>query len=165
MWKRQKVVVLGELQRTIIYTNKMSKQVTKSHARDAVHMYLVNWGAMLTHIITGPSHIILFLQARLIPFVAFILSDPLAHVHLRYSRFFQQGRHTNKCVSLPSFHCSGSMPGTDPLVCATKTLTHRYKTCEATKLIMYKTVSFAMLMCSLCSRGTIAMERPGLPRR
>ena len=26
----------------------MSKQVTKSHVRDAVHMYLVNWGAMLT---------------------------------------------------------------------------------------------------------------------
>jgi hypothetical protein len=26
----------------------MSKQVTKSHVRGAVHMYLVNWGAMLT---------------------------------------------------------------------------------------------------------------------
>jgi hypothetical protein len=39
---------LRELQRAIIYTNKMSKQVTKSHLRDAVHMYLVNWGAMLT---------------------------------------------------------------------------------------------------------------------
>ena len=26
----------------------MSKQVTKSHVRDAVHMYLVNWGATLT---------------------------------------------------------------------------------------------------------------------
>jgi hypothetical protein len=32
----------------IIYTTKMSKQVTKSHVRDTVHMYLVNWGAMLT---------------------------------------------------------------------------------------------------------------------
>jgi hypothetical protein len=39
---------LRELQRAIIYTNKRSKQVTKSHVRDAVHMYLVNWGAMLT---------------------------------------------------------------------------------------------------------------------
>jgi hypothetical protein len=48
MRKRQKVVVLRELQRTSIYTTKMSKQVTRSHVRDAVHMYLVNWGAMLT---------------------------------------------------------------------------------------------------------------------
>ena len=39
---------MRELQRTIIYTSKMSKQVKKSHVRDAVHMYLVNWGAMLT---------------------------------------------------------------------------------------------------------------------
>jgi hypothetical protein len=51
MWKRQKVVVLRELQRAIIYTTKMSKQVMKSHVRDAVHMYLMNWGAMLT---SGP---------------------------------------------------------------------------------------------------------------
>jgi hypothetical protein len=33
---------LRELQRAIIFTTKMSKQVTKSHVRDAVHMYLVN---------------------------------------------------------------------------------------------------------------------------
>jgi hypothetical protein len=26
----------------ITYTTKMSKQVTKSHVRDTVHMYLVN---------------------------------------------------------------------------------------------------------------------------
>jgi hypothetical protein len=44
----QKVVVLRELQRAITYTTKMSKQVTQSHVRDAVHMYLVNWSAMLT---------------------------------------------------------------------------------------------------------------------
>jgi hypothetical protein len=50
--RREKVVVLRELQRAIIYTNKMSKQVTKSHVRDAVHMYLVNWGAMLTRYIS-----------------------------------------------------------------------------------------------------------------
>jgi hypothetical protein len=39
---RQKVVLLRELQRAIIYTTKMSEQVTKGHLRDAVHMYLVN---------------------------------------------------------------------------------------------------------------------------
>jgi hypothetical protein len=31
-----------ELQRAIIYTTKMSKQITKSHVRDAVPMYSVN---------------------------------------------------------------------------------------------------------------------------
>ena len=40
--RRQKVVVLRELHRAIIYTTEMSKQVTKSHVRDAVHMYPVN---------------------------------------------------------------------------------------------------------------------------
>jgi hypothetical protein len=40
--KRQKVVVLRELERAIIYTAKMSKQMMKSHVIDAVHMYLVN---------------------------------------------------------------------------------------------------------------------------
>jgi hypothetical protein len=40
--RRQKVVVLRELEGEIIYTTKMSKQVTKSHMRDGVHMYLVN---------------------------------------------------------------------------------------------------------------------------
>jgi hypothetical protein len=40
--RKQKVVVLRELRRAIIYTTKMSKQVTKGHVRDAVHMYLVN---------------------------------------------------------------------------------------------------------------------------
>jgi hypothetical protein len=33
---------LMELHRASIYTTKMSKQVTKSHVRDAVHMYTVN---------------------------------------------------------------------------------------------------------------------------
>jgi hypothetical protein len=33
---------LEELHRAIIYTTKMSKQVTKSYVRDAVHMYPVN---------------------------------------------------------------------------------------------------------------------------
>ena len=32
----------------------MSKQVTKSHVKDTVHMYLVNWGAMLTHPLRCP---------------------------------------------------------------------------------------------------------------
>jgi hypothetical protein len=40
--KKQKVVVLRELHRAIIYTTKMSKRVTKSHVRDTVHMYPVN---------------------------------------------------------------------------------------------------------------------------
>jgi hypothetical protein len=40
--KRQKVVVLRELHRAIIYTTEMSKQITKSDVRDAVHMYPVN---------------------------------------------------------------------------------------------------------------------------
>jgi hypothetical protein len=40
--REKKVVLLMELHRAIIYTTKISKQVTKSHARDAVHMYSVN---------------------------------------------------------------------------------------------------------------------------
>jgi hypothetical protein len=40
--RKQKVVVLMELHGAIIYTTKMSKQVTKSQVRDAVHMYPVN---------------------------------------------------------------------------------------------------------------------------
>jgi hypothetical protein len=40
--RKQKVVVSRELHRAIIYTTKMSKQIKKSHVRDAVHMYLVN---------------------------------------------------------------------------------------------------------------------------
>jgi hypothetical protein len=38
----KKVVVLMELHRAIIYATKMSKQATKSHVRDAAHMYLMN---------------------------------------------------------------------------------------------------------------------------
>jgi hypothetical protein len=40
--RKQKVVVLREQERATICTTKMSKQVTKGHVRDAVHMYLVN---------------------------------------------------------------------------------------------------------------------------
>jgi hypothetical protein len=39
---KEKVVVLMELHRAIIYITEMSKQVMKSHLRDAVHMYPVN---------------------------------------------------------------------------------------------------------------------------
>jgi hypothetical protein len=53
--KRQKVVVLMELHRAIAYITEMSKQVTKSHVRDAVHMYPVNWGAGLTKLNLHPS--------------------------------------------------------------------------------------------------------------
>jgi hypothetical protein len=40
--RKQKVVVLRELHRAIIYTTEMSKQIKKSHVRDSVHAYLVN---------------------------------------------------------------------------------------------------------------------------
>jgi hypothetical protein len=40
--RKQKVVVLREQERATIYTTNMSKQVTKGHVRDAVHMYLVH---------------------------------------------------------------------------------------------------------------------------
>jgi hypothetical protein len=40
--REKKVVLLMELHRAIIYTTEMSKQVTKSHVRDTVHMYIVN---------------------------------------------------------------------------------------------------------------------------
>ena len=39
---------MRKLHRAIIYTTNISKHVTKSHVRDTVHMYLVNWGAILT---------------------------------------------------------------------------------------------------------------------
>jgi hypothetical protein len=39
---KEKVLVWMELHRAIIYTTEMSKQVTKKHLRDAVHMYPVN---------------------------------------------------------------------------------------------------------------------------
>jgi hypothetical protein len=42
MSREKKVAVLIELHRATKYTTKMSKQVTKSHVRDAVHMYSVN---------------------------------------------------------------------------------------------------------------------------
>jgi hypothetical protein len=42
-----------ELHRAIIDTTEMSKQVTKSHVRDAVHMYSVNRGAGLTDSFAG----------------------------------------------------------------------------------------------------------------
>jgi hypothetical protein len=40
--RKQKVVVLRELHRAIIYTSEMSKQIKKGHMSDVVHMYLVN---------------------------------------------------------------------------------------------------------------------------
>jgi hypothetical protein len=39
---KEKLVVLMELHRAIIYTAGISKQGMKSHVRDAVHMYPVN---------------------------------------------------------------------------------------------------------------------------
>jgi hypothetical protein len=40
--RKQKVVVLRELYRAIIYTTEMSKQVKKSHVRMQFTVYLVN---------------------------------------------------------------------------------------------------------------------------
>jgi hypothetical protein len=40
--RKPKVLVLRELHRAIIYTTKMSKQIKKSHVRDAVHKVHVN---------------------------------------------------------------------------------------------------------------------------
>jgi len=40
--REKKVIILRELHRAIIYTTKMSKQVTKSHVRDTVYMYNIN---------------------------------------------------------------------------------------------------------------------------
>jgi hypothetical protein len=40
--RKQEVVLLREQERATIYITKMSKQVTRGHVRDAVHMYLVN---------------------------------------------------------------------------------------------------------------------------
>jgi hypothetical protein len=37
--REKKVLLLKELHRAIIYTTKMSKQVTKCDVRDAVHLY------------------------------------------------------------------------------------------------------------------------------
>jgi hypothetical protein len=39
---KEKLVVLMELHKAIIHTAEISKQVMKSHVRDAVHMYPVN---------------------------------------------------------------------------------------------------------------------------
>jgi hypothetical protein len=46
--RREKVVVLRELQRAIIYTRELSKQAIKGHVSTAFIMYLVNKGARLT---------------------------------------------------------------------------------------------------------------------
>jgi hypothetical protein len=46
--RKQKVVVLRELHRAIIYTTEMSKQVKKSHVRMQFTVYLEQ-GAGLTH--------------------------------------------------------------------------------------------------------------------
>jgi hypothetical protein len=52
--RREKVVVLRELQRAIIYTREMSKQVTEGHVSTAFIAYSVNEGARLTNLIALP---------------------------------------------------------------------------------------------------------------
>jgi hypothetical protein len=46
--RREKVVVLRELQRVIIYTRELSKQVTEGHVSTAFIAYSVDEGARLT---------------------------------------------------------------------------------------------------------------------
>jgi hypothetical protein len=46
--RREKVVVLRELQRTIIYTRELSKQAMEDHVGTAFTVYLVSEGARLT---------------------------------------------------------------------------------------------------------------------
>jgi hypothetical protein len=46
--RREKVVVLRELQRAIIYTRELSKQVTESHVSTAFIAYLVDEVTRLT---------------------------------------------------------------------------------------------------------------------
>jgi hypothetical protein len=46
--KREKVVVLRELQRAIIYTKELSKQAMEGHVSRAFTVYSVHEGARLT---------------------------------------------------------------------------------------------------------------------
>jgi hypothetical protein len=49
--RREKVVVLRELQRAIIYTRELSKQAIEGHVSTAFIVYSVNEGARLTIIV------------------------------------------------------------------------------------------------------------------
>jgi hypothetical protein len=46
---KEKVVVLRELQRAILYTNELSKQAVEGHVNTAFTVYSVNEGARLTY--------------------------------------------------------------------------------------------------------------------
>jgi hypothetical protein len=46
--RREKVIVLRKLQRAIIYTRELSKQVTEGHVSTAFIAYSVDEGARLT---------------------------------------------------------------------------------------------------------------------
>jgi hypothetical protein len=50
--RREKVVVLRELQRVIIYTRELSKQAIEGHVSTAFIGYSVNEGARLTQRLT-----------------------------------------------------------------------------------------------------------------
>jgi hypothetical protein len=50
----EKVVVLRELQRAIIYTNELSKQAIEGHVNTAFTVYSMNEGARLTHPLRYP---------------------------------------------------------------------------------------------------------------
>jgi hypothetical protein len=55
--RREKFVVLRELQRAIIYTRELSKQAIEDHVSTAFTVYLVNDGARLTFYCIG-SHVV-----------------------------------------------------------------------------------------------------------
>jgi hypothetical protein len=52
--RREKIVVLRELQRAIIYTRELSKQALEGHVSTAFVVYSVNEGARLTHPLRYP---------------------------------------------------------------------------------------------------------------
>jgi hypothetical protein len=52
--RREKVVVLRELQRAIIYKRELSKQAIEGHVSTAFTVYSVNEGARLTHPLRYP---------------------------------------------------------------------------------------------------------------
>jgi hypothetical protein len=55
--RREKVVVLRELQRAIIYTRELSKQVTEGHVSTAFIAYSVDEGARLTSVLLPTSNV------------------------------------------------------------------------------------------------------------
>jgi hypothetical protein len=58
--RREKVLVLRELQGAIIYTRELSKQAIEDHVSTAFTVYSVNEGARLTILIEHLGNAVLF---------------------------------------------------------------------------------------------------------